>query len=126
MHNYYKVFGKSTAFFKKSVVALVVSFASNAVAYLVFRSEAAISIASVFSLAVWYLDTGRGLATLCGTNRKSTLYMFLMCVLFYAATWVPNIWIGLAVYFAGLVLVSVLFFYQDIGKIRVLLVPPEK
>lgn len=126
MHNYYKVFGKSTAFFKKSVVALVVSFASNAVAYLVFRSEAAISIASVFSLAVWYLDTGRGLATLCGTNRKSTLYMFLMCVLFYAATWVPNIWIGLAVYFAGLVLVSVLFFYQDTGKIRVLLVPPEK
>ena len=49
MHNYYKVLGLSASFFKKSIIALIVAFLANLVAFLIFKSRESISIASIFA-----------------------------------------------------------------------------
>ncbi len=113
MHNYYKVFGKSTGFFRKSLVALAVSFACNVIAYAIWGTRESISIASIFSVSLWYLHTQWGLRKDCGFDGRGALYALLMGAIFYlcSANFVPETWQGLLLYLALFVLVTGLFFF---------------
>lgn len=118
MHNYYKVFEKSGEFFKKSVVALIVSFAFNVVAYLIFKATAAISIASIFALLVWYFHARLGLRKICCANQKDTVYMLLMCLGFYVCTALDSLFVSGIIYLCVYILVSIALFGRDWRSIK--------
>ena len=54
MHNYYKVLGYNFKFFIKGIVTLVISFVANLIAYLIFKTPLAISVASIITMLIWY------------------------------------------------------------------------
>ena len=125
-HNYYKILGKSTDFFIKSVVALIISFSFNLGAYLIFHSREAISIASIISLLIWYLYTQQGLRKVCTISYKDTLYILIMCTVFYLSTLDFAAWLGGIIYAIGFIAVSALIYYGNLKEIKSLLRPNKK
>lgn len=125
-HNYYKVLGKSTDFFVKSVVALIVSFAFNLGAYLIFKTREAISIASIFALMIWYLYTQHGLRKTCKIRYKDIGYILIMCAAFYLSSYNLEAWLGGIIYITVFAVVSTLFYYGNVREIKELIKPSKK
>lgn len=117
-HNYYKVLGKNTEYFKKTLAVLAVSAAANAAAYLIFRSTYAISIASVVTMVFWYLFAERlFVREYRYDGKKNFAYLISMLLLFYAVTAIKSIPVGLVLYVLVYALVTVAFFFKDIKNI---------
>ena len=114
MHNYYKVLGLSSLFFKKSVIALIVSCLFNFVAYFIFRTREAISIASILAFLVWYLMTELTLRKHCKVATKNILFLIIMCAGFYLCSMIEIYWLGGVINLAALIAMSVLFYGKDI------------
>ena len=114
MHNYYKVLGLSSAFFRKSVFALGISFLFNLLAYLVFRTREAISIASIVAFLVWYIITEITLKKYCNVELKNIFYLVGMCVSFYICTAINIYWLGCIINIAVLAISTVLIYGKDI------------
>lgn len=121
MHNYYKVFGKSGQFFVKSIVCLAVSFVANIIAYYVFRSREAISIASVISMFIWYVIVEVSIDKTCGFSIKNGLYMLLMMTAFYLCSSFRAWWIGGLCNGATFVVCTLLFYLKDLKNIKMTL-----
>lgn len=117
-HNYYKVFEKSAEFFRKSIVALIVSAAFNIIAFQIFKTREAISVASIFALLVWYLHSRMGLRKICGANQKDTVYMLIMCLGFYLCTSIESPWLSGIIYFGFYTLISVIWLGHDWKRIK--------
>lgn len=109
MHNYYKTLGKNHIYFIKSIVVLVVSGVANAVAYLIFKSTSAISIASIITMLFWYLYIEQYFVKVYSYNRtKNLLYIVVMMLLFYAVSFIPNYYLAFVVYLVLFFLVTYL------------------
>ena len=107
MHNYYKTLGKSLEYFKKSVVVLVVSGVTNAIAYFVFGSTASISIASIVTMVFWYIyaeDLFR--KEYQYESKRNLFYLFSMMALFYAISAIKNYYIGFVVYLGAFFIIT--------------------
>ena len=117
-HNYYKVFDRTTDFFKKSIVALIVSFMFNVAAYLLFRTREAISISSVLALFFWFFYCRNGIKKQCGRTKKDTVYLLLMCIVFYACTAIQTLWLSGIIYVLAYILISFCLFGKDWGNIK--------
>lgn len=118
MHNYYKTLGLSSAFFKKSIIVLIVSCVANVVAFLCFRSMQSISIASVITILFWYIFTNHRLKKDCTTNTvKNTIYILLGLVCFYVASAFEKHIIGLIIYLALIISITIAFYYNDIKRL---------
>lgn len=123
MHNYYKVFGKSADFFKKSVLVLALSFTFNVIAYTIFGTMESISAASILALLGWYLISDAGLRKVCERNYKPTIYMVIMCIAFYLSIAINVYWVGALVYLSMFLTMTALFFFKDYKMIKGILKP---
>ncbi len=122
LHNYYKVYGMSFKFFMICLIALGTSFAFNLGAYLIFKSTEAISIASIFSLLIWYYICEWELRKNCKNNLKNEAYIYLMFALFYTST-ITNIhWLGFIIQIVGFAAITIGLYYKDLLSIKELLV----
>ena len=117
MHNYYKVLGLSASFFKKSVVALIVAFLANLVAYLIFRTRESISIASIVAFIFWYVMVELTLKKHCTVKLKNLLYLILMGAAFYLCSAIPFYWLGCLINVAVLAGATLAFYGKDIKSI---------
>ena len=118
MHNYYKTIGWVVQYFIKCVCILVLSALANYLAYYIFKTPAAISMASVFTLIIWYIIVERSLIKKYGLHwKKNFLYLILMMISFYAITNITNNWIACFVYLAVYLLITLLLFGKDIIEI---------
>lgn len=113
MHNFYKVFEKSTDFLKKSIVALGISTVFNVIAFQIFRTKESISIASIFALAVWYLHSRMGLRKFICGSKKDIIYIVLMCSIFYVCTLLKSVVVSTIIYFVCYILISILCVGRD-------------
>lgn len=118
MHNYYKVIGKSDLFFKKSVIALAISFIANIIAYTFWGTRASISIASVISMLLWYFITEHTLVKTCGFSCKNTLYLILGGAAFYLCAALPIWWMGCGLNIVVICLITALVYWKDFKKIK--------
>ena len=101
MHNYYKTLGDNFKYFKKSLLILLHSALANAVAYVVFRSTVAISIASIFTMVIWYLYIEQYFVVHYQYLRyKNFLYLIFLMAAFYVITAIPN-WIVSGIIYLG-------------------------
>ena len=117
MHNYYKTLGINIIYFRKSIVILIVSGLANAVAYILFRSTYAISIASIITMLFWYLYIEQHFVKEFKYDRKKNfLYLIMMMSAFYIITSVPNIYIGFILYIIVYCVITWIAYKQVITK----------
>lgn len=113
MHNYYKVMNNSFSFFKKSVIILVLSAMTNFVAYFGFKTMAAISIASILTMLIWYLYAEHYFVKNYGYKRyKNLLYLCLVMLSFYCITGINHGIIGLIAYLIVYAVITLLFYKE--------------
>ena len=118
MHNYYKVFGKTGRFFIQSVISLALSVLCNVVAYWIYGTREAVSMASVIALCIWYVITQLGMRKICNNTWKNITYLALMGTSFYLCGIIPLYWLGFVAYFMVFVVVSLLFYRKDYKGIK--------
>lgn len=117
MHNYYKTMGQETNFFIKSIIVLFVSAVANYIAYKIFKTTQAISIASIIVLILWYIFIESYFVYHNTIKRiKNFTYLILMSAGFYLITCFELWWAAMLIYFVFLFVVTYLFFYKDINK----------
>lgn len=122
MHNYYKTLNIEKKFFIKSVVILGLSIIANYLAYLIFRTTIAISIASIIVIVVWYIIAEAGIPEKWNHIRKKNyLFIIIMLTGFYIITLLDNWIISLLLYTALYVMFTWLLFYTDLKKAKSIL-----
>ncbi len=114
MFNYYKTLGLSTKYFVISVIVLGLSILANVIAYLIYKTPIAISIASVIVMGIWYIITEFTLIRKWKINPlKNLIYIILIMTSFYLITYlIENIFIGFGIYLLVYVSLTVLFYFK--------------
>ncbi len=120
MHNYYKVLGYNINYFRKSLIALIISGLANAISYYLFRTTIAISIASILCMVFWYIYVERLLIKdlLCKW-KCNMLYMLLMLSFFYVVSSINNAIIGFFIYVLTFMIFTKLMF-KDFFNVKAL------
>lgn len=117
MHNYYKTVGKSTLFFKKSFIILILSGVANYIAFYFFKTTMSISIASIVTLIIWYLFVESFFIKEYKIQWiKNFLYMVCNMGSFYFATMFENLLIGFVIYLISLIVFVFLFYRSRFTK----------
>ena len=110
IQNYYKVLNISSEFFKKSVFALIISFALNVVFYKIFKTPLSISVASIFSMIIWYISCDSTLSKIIYVNNINNLiYMLIGIVIFYLCSNLNNWLLGFGLYILLIAILSFVF-----------------
>lgn len=121
MHNYYKVIDLSNVFLKKSVLVLIISIVFNFVAYYIFYTREAISIASVLALLIWYIISEFSLRKYCALKYKNFAFIVVMSICFYLCTLISKYWLGALINLISLVIMIVFFYAKDLKNIAKLI-----
>lgn len=116
-HNFYKALEKNNVYFYKSIFTLILSLVSNIVVYYIFKSMAAISVASIATMLIWYLDTERYFVKNYGASfLKNLIYLLVMLGVYYLSVFlIPNIYIAFTIY----TILFVIFTYFIFGKLLI-------
>ena len=110
MHNYYKTEGKSGLYFKKSIVVLLVSAATNMMAYALFHTAESISIASILTMIFWYLYVENYFRkTYQYDGKRNYIYIMLMLIGFYVISSSSNHYISAVIYLFYFVIITMCF-----------------
>jgi len=113
MHNYYKTLGDSFLYFKKNIVVLCFSVISNFVAFKLFKSQIAISWASIITMLLWYLYVESYFVKKFKYNNiKNTSYILIMMASFYIISTISNHYIALLIYISCFLVVNYLFYRE--------------
>ncbi len=114
MHNYYKNDLREMEFFIKSVVILALSAAANVLAYVMFHTTFAISVASIVVMVVWYFVIEEYMVRKYRAPwKKNALYMATMFLGFYLISLWDLWWAALAVYAVFYAAVTFLLYRKD-------------
>lgn len=115
MQNYYITLNKGIAFFRKTIIALLLAFITNTIAYLLFKSTSAISFASVIVMVIWYLINEQYFVKQYKVKwKKNFLYVLINICLFYLTSIVSIWWIALLIFTFVYCLITWLFFSREI------------
>ena len=119
MHNYYKAINKEGLFFIKSICILILSIAANLIAYFVFKTTEAISIASVLVMFAWYVITEEYFVRRYKIKWKKNLaYIVLMVSAFYATSFIGEWRFAMLIYLYSFTGITMLFYRKDLRGIR--------
>lgn len=122
IHNYYKTLQKNIIYFKKSIVILVLSGIINYIAYRLFGTMQAISMASVVTIIVWYLYVDNGLSNDCESKKgKNIFYIIMMLGSFYLSSSIPNMIVGFIIYVVLYFVITFMYYKNYILQLRKML-----
>ncbi len=118
MQNYYVALNKGREFFKKTVITLVLSFASNVIAYNLFKTTIAISLASIVVMFIWYiLSESYFILEYKVSWKKNIAYLLIILLFFYIVSGINNVFIGFLIYVFGYVLISLMLYKRIIANL---------
>ena len=119
IHNYYKVYDKSTYYFFKSVVILAISALANTIAYLVFGTTSSISVASIITIVIWFLYVQHYFVKNYSIPYlKNLLYALLLMFAFYLSTWIITPWMGGIIYMGCFFCATVAFYKTEFSTMK--------
>ena len=108
MYNYYKAMNAITEYFVKSIIVLVIAFISDLVAYLIFKTPVAISIASIITYVIWYFVVEFKFYRTWKLNYfRNIVYLLLISAAFYLITMINNVYIAFGVWVAAFVVITI-------------------
>lgn len=109
MHNYYKILGESSRYFKRSIIILAISIIANSIAYLLFRNTASISIASIITILIWFIYINSFVSNKLGLRvTKDTVYSILATAVFYISSTIDQWAVGAIAYLLCFLLLTFL------------------
>lgn len=118
MHNYYKTFGRSNAYFIQSFIVLIISAVLNWVAYKLVGTMASISVSSIIALMIWYIVANRPFRKqFRQLGLRSISYMTVMMVVFYGITAYDHRLLGFGLYVITYILTSFAFGWNDLKTV---------
>lgn len=119
MHNYYKTLGKNILFMYISICILILSIIGNYTAYKIWETPESISIVSVAIMFVWYIITDHLFVKIYQYAWwKIYSYIIAIFINFYIFSNLPtNYLISMTGYLSSLVLLTLLFFYDERNSI---------
>ena len=111
MSNYYKSLNLINNYFIKSIVALLLAFIANLIAYFTFKTSVSISVASVIVSIIWYFMMEITIMKRWHISFiKNTLFSFCTLVFFYVITYfVANIYLSGFLYLLSLIVFITIF-----------------
>ncbi len=117
--NFYKLENQIKLYFIVTLLSMLISIIANYVAYSIFNTYLSISWASIFTLFVWYLLTLSYFWRKYRINFvKTTIYMILMCILFYCITYEMGCsLIGGISFLGGYIILSFIFMKKNIREL---------
>lgn len=111
MHNYYKTINANNRFFVKTIWVLGISCVANIMSYVLYRTTISISIASIFTMIVWYIIVEAYLIKHRNIKwRRNFVYMVVMILAFYISTSIANYYISMAIYGGAFITISILVY----------------
>ena len=117
MHNYYKVLGYNFKFFIKGIVTLAISFIANLIAYFIFKTPLAISVASIITMLIWYFYVEFFFVKKYKVKTsKNIIYMIVSMAAFYGLTFIQNEFVGFGVHIAVYLAITYIFFFKEINN----------
>lgn len=115
IHNYFKTFQHNVSYFVIVIIVLVFSFILNLLAYVIFKTTVAISIASVIITVIWYLIASVFLKYKYGLKLiKNTIYILLCLTIFYLVSILETWWLGFIIYLGIVILLSFAMYWKNI------------
>ena len=115
MSNYYKTFNMVKRFFVISLFAFVFSIILNILAYSLFHTPIAISMASVLVMLFWYLLSEYFLVKRFHVGFvKDLLYVLFGSAFFYGFSLLNNTIIGALLYLSLILALTICLYYQSI------------
>ena len=116
--NYYKVLNKTKEYTVNNIVALLLAFGTNLIAYVIFKDMKAIAVSTLISFILWVLYSDLYFKKILHVKVFRTyileafvLVLFILCAEFLG--WFT----GAAVYLIGLIIFIVIFSRNDIKNI---------
>ena len=117
MQNHFKKINANMIYFYCSLIILALSIVGNIIAYAIFKSQAAISIASVIVSFLWYFIMEFYFVKRFKVKWiRNGIFLLSMAAVFYLSTMIPNIYISGAVYLVSFAAMSFAFYYKNIFK----------
>lgn len=115
---YYKLYNKNQIFLLVCIITLGVSILTNGIAYYIFRSAEAISVASIFTTIIWYLFSIVYIVRKYHVRWiKNFLYTLIMIATFYITVFtIKNSILSMLVYFIAFIGITYLFYKKTILK----------
>ena len=122
MHNFYKTEGKNLLYFKKSLIVLLISAVANLIAYIIFHSTQAISVASIITMVFWYffVESYFYKEYSC-SGLKNAIYISIMMLAFYSVSAIDNYYIGFGIYVLLFGAISLGMFKYSFNKMILIL-----
>lgn len=115
IQNYFKAYGKVNLFFIISLVVLGISALGNFIAYYFFKETFYLSIASVITLAIYFLITGIYMSKYTKTNLlKNLLYLVLIITSFYLSTLIPLYYLCGIAYLGAFIIITIVLFHNEL------------
>lgn len=109
--NFEKAEGQYRRYFTKSVMALLVATLLNVVAYAIFKSPEAISVASVLAALFWYYDVAYALSKSHPIQLWPTIFYSAVATgLFYWTSMITNNLIGCVLFSVSFMFESIVFY----------------
>ena len=114
MFNYYKSLNKQLLYFIISLIILFMSALANAIAYLLFQTTIAISIASVIIMGLWYIWVELLIIRRFKINPLNhILYIICIMLIFYVLSYmINNEFVGFFVYLLFYIIFSIVFYFN--------------
>lgn len=116
MFTFCKALDENKAFFRISLLTLLVGVLTNTLAQLLFATPEAISIASLITMALWYLIAGIRVGRRVQAKMgKELVYLTVLSAAFLLCTgpWLNN-WLGMALYGAAWAVATAVFYGRQV------------
>lgn len=118
INNYYKTLNQEKLFFTQCAITLLVSILANVVAYFLFKSTVAISVASLLVTAAWYLVSDIKMQRQLGISDYSCVaFMTLGTIAFFIISNIESYLAGFFIYTAVIAVLCVLFYRKEYCQI---------
>ena len=118
-HNYYKTFNLNKEYLILGIMAFVVMVGLNFGAFLVFGTLNAIAISTIIAFLLWYLFLEGFLSKRFNIKTlKELLYLVIMMSVFYGSSMIVNNYLGMAIYFVLIIVISLMFYFDRIKNFR--------
>lgn len=119
MYNYYKVLNIIPKFLKISLFIILFSVVTNYLAYINFRTTWSISVASIFTMMLWYVMVEKYFITRYSIRwEKNIAYLFVMMTAFYIVTFIKNEFLGFLVYLSVFILLTYIFYRSEVASLK--------
>ena len=119
MYNYYKSSNKYIKFFIITIIILIISFVANIVVFYLFNTLISISMASIFTLGIWYFVSEYFIIRKYKIKPyKNDSFILIVCTSFYVLTYfVKNIYFSFVLLLIDFILLILIFYFKEIRTI---------